>query len=140
MKVPSFAELLNSFPRSNDPLGFAGTWREEAVRVHLLPIFSDWESYYALTEDAEPVYVNDSWSSPQRFNNRRWQHIVLAQAALRYPELASLRPIRNPDDPPCPSCGGTGRVRVGETTLESMICECGGLGWIPKGSALEPPL
>jgi len=128
---------LRSVPRKNDPTGFTDTWREAAVNADLLPVYSDWETCFAITREADVVYSDGSWSNAKRLANPRYRHIVFAQAAARYPEFTKLRPLRQPSDPDCPSCHGTGRVRVGDTTYDDMICECGGLGWIPKGTALE---
>jgi hypothetical protein len=139
MAIPDFRALLASFPRPGDPIGYAGTWREAAVRRDLLPVYSDWECCYALTEEAEPVYTADSrWTDPLPLTNPRHRFIVLAQAAERYPELASLRPKRAPTDPTCKSCNGTGKSVVNGVTYEALLCECGGLGWYPAGSELGP--
>ena len=137
MKASDFYAVLRSFPRADDPLGFEGTWREAAVRAGFIPVYSDWESCFAITGDADVVHSDGSWDAPQRLTNSRFRHIVFAQASMRYPELSELRPVRQPEDPDCPSCGGTGLVRVGDMVYDNMICECGGLGWIPSGSKLE---
>ena len=107
------------------------------MRARLVPVYSDWECCYALTEGAEPVYSCDGeWTSPVPLTNIRLRFIVLAQAALRMPELAELRPVRNPGDPTCSSCQGSGIVLVGGEPAPTFICECGGLGWYPAGSEL----
>jgi len=85
-------------------------------------------------KDGEPVCSDADWGHPTRLTNPRYRHIVLAEAARRYPELASLKPLRAPSDPVCPSCKGAGGV----AHYPNLICECGNLGWIPLGSVLEP--
>jgi hypothetical protein len=107
------------------------------VSQGLLPVYADWECVYALKPDGEPVYDNEGeWRS---LTNVRHRHIVFAQAAERYPLLSQLRPQRGPEDPDCPSCGGTGEVRVpGVTDPGKLMCECGGLGWYPAGSEMGP--
>lgn len=135
--IPGFPNLLASFPIPADPLGYAGTWREAAVRHGLLPVYSDWECCYALTEKAEPVYTSDTrWTDHLPLTNERHRFIVLAQAAERYPELAFLRPKRTSADPTCKTCNGTGKRAVNGVTYEALLCECGGLGWYPTGSEL----
>jgi hypothetical protein len=138
MAIPGFRALLASFPIPGDPLGYyAGSWREAAVRHGLLPVYSDWECCYALTEGAEPVYTSDArWTDTLPLTNQRHRFIVLAQAAERYPELAFLRPKRAPADPTCRTCNGTGKRVVNGVTYEAILCECGGLGWYPAGSEL----
>ena len=135
--IPGFDSALGSFPRSNDPVAFAGTWREAAVRARLLPIYSDWTTCFALTEDGDIVHSEGTWEAPSKLANPRHRHVVLAQASLRYPELDTIRPVRQPDDPTCPSCRGTGHMRVGDKVYEEFICECGGLGWFPRGTTLQ---
>jgi hypothetical protein len=92
---------------------------------------------YALRADGEPSYNDEGrWLL---LTNPRHRHVVLGLAADRYPVLAALRPTRRPGDPDCPSCGGTGRLRVPKgVKAESFICECGGLGWFPAGTELGP--
>lgn len=138
MKIRNFDTVLRSFPRKGDPLDFEGTWREEAVRAHLIPIYSSFDTYYALTDDGNIVYCFGSWEEAQTITNTRYRHIALAQAAAQYQELCEIRPVRQADDPACRSCGGTGLVRVGDKTYDEFICECGGLGWYPKNSVLDP--
>ncbi len=120
-------------------MAFEGTWREDAVRRGFLPVYADWECSYALTADGEPVYDCESnWEHPHPLTNQRHRFVVLAQVARRYPELASLAPERGPNDPTCPSCKGTGTVRVEGKEYSNLMCECGGLGWFPTGSELGP--
>lgn len=115
-----------------------GTWREAAVRAHLIPIYSDWtETCFALTDEGDVVYSDGSWEKAERVTNARYRHIILAQAAARYPELSDIRPVRQVEDPDCRTCGGTGVVRLGGKVYDTFICECGGLGWYPENSVLE---
>jgi hypothetical protein len=139
MLILNFQAILTSLPRAGDPLGFAGTWREAAVRRGLLPVYSDWECCYAITKDAEPVYSEDTeWGVIRPLTNSRHRFVVLAQAAERFPELAHLRPTRAASDPTCPTCRGSGRVPIEADPTDTIICECGGLGWFPSGSVLGP--
>ena len=137
MKIPGFELLLRSFPRPGDDLGFHGTWRERAVEHGYLPVYSDWVQGFAINADGQAFYSeDDSWADAKKLTNPRYQHIVLAQAAAVFPELSNRRPVRNAGDPDCPSCGGAG----GAADHPEIICECGNLGWIPRGSSLEPSL
>jgi len=89
----------------------------------------------AVDEIGHVLYSGDEMSAAfTALTNDRYRHIVLAQAAARFPELAQLRPTRRPEDPVCPSCRGAGGV----AQYPQLICECGNLGWIPAGSVLEP--
>jgi hypothetical protein len=107
------------------------------VSQGLLPVYADWMCAYALKPDGAPVYSDEAEWRP--LTNARHRHIVFAQAAERYPSLSHLRPQRGLKDPDCPSCGGTGQVRLPEGTGPGVLmCECGGLGWYPAGSEMGP--
>ena len=134
MKIPGFSQLLASFPRPNDQLGYEGTWRERAIKHQLVPIYSDWVVSYAADEEGQVIATeDDEGRETGSVANIRQRHIVLALASRRFPELAKLQPVRGPNDPVCPSCKGAGGV----AQYPDLICECGNLGWVPAGSALE---
>ena len=137
MKLLGFSEEIDRLAAQRNVTGYSGTWKEQAVSQGLLPVYSDWMCSYALTAEGEPVYSDEGrWLS---LTNRRHRHIVLAQAAERYPGLSHLRPQRRPDDPDCPSCKGTGKVQLPEGVNGGVfMCDCGGLGWFPAGTELGP--
>lgn len=133
MSIRGFDQSLASVPRPNDP-EYDGTWREAAVGRRLLPVYSDWIVAYAIDEEGQLLYSEDvTWRNPAPLTNARHRHIALAQAALLYPDLAYLRPERQPEDPTCPSCRGAG----GLAQYPGLVCECGNIGWIPAGSFLD---
>lgn len=134
MAIRGFEEVLTSFPRPGDRLGYAGTWRETAALHRILPVLSDWEVAYGLT--AEGVVVSgpdDNWDPPVVVTDPIQRHAILAQAAARFPELAHLRPQRQPRDPDCSACHGVG----GLPQYPTMICVCGNLGWVPAPNHTE---
>jgi hypothetical protein len=50
--------------------------------------------------------------------------------------LASLRPVRPADAVTCPTCHGTGQPRLASgEVLTNIVCQCGGLAWIPAAEA-----
>jgi hypothetical protein len=133
MTIPGFTETLARIRSAADP----GTWKDGAIKRGLLPVYSDWECCYAIDANGQPFYSTEgTWEAPQPLSNHRHRHIVLAQTAKTYPELAHLLPQRQLGDPDCPSCGGTGVAKVGERVYPQFICECGGLGWFPANSEL----
>jgi hypothetical protein len=139
MPIPGFEEAMDRLRALREVADHSNTWKEAVLNRGLLPVYSDWECGYALDADGQPLYSSEvSWKKPEPLTNPRHRHIVWAQAAKRYAELAHLRPQRQQEDPSCPSCSGTGVVTVGDQTYPEFICECGGLGWFPVGSALGP--
>jgi hypothetical protein len=110
---------------------------DELVQRSVLPVLTHWESY-ALSPNGEPLTKEgDEW---RPVTNSLHRHIVLARAAVRYPLLAYLRPVRGPNDPDCLDCGGTGNVPMaieGSGPLK-VVCRCGGLGWSPADAEWGP--
>lgn len=131
MAIQGFAEVLASYPRPGDPLGYSGSWRENAVLERLVPVSSDWVVCYALTSDGAPVSSDgNDWGHAVTVTDPRQRNAILAQAAIRFPELAHLRPHRRATDVDCPTCNGKG----GFPKYPALICECGNLGWVPGAS------
>ena len=114
--------------------------RAVAAKHGLLPILMDWTAFVGLSPEGEMKWVNyDAPHDPRGIETteaavslQRLRHLALIQGAGRYPELAFLRPERTSDSVECPSCHGTGVPLIsGKAAPHSVVCECGGLGWIP---------
>jgi hypothetical protein len=105
-----------------------------AVREHeALPLFFGWTQTLAIRADGALVrWTVEEWPAAQEFDERTWVNVALVQGAARYPELASLIPTRPPDAETCPTCRGQGVIPGAPS---SVICTCGGTGWLPP---LEP--
>lgn len=110
-------------------------WASLARRHSVLPIFGDFMGFWALSESGQLMFIPDEDHSriepveglPQE---RHLIHAALAQAALRFPALASFCPQRTAADQLCTKCDGLGRL---PGVPENVLCECGGAGWIPMG-------
>jgi len=136
MAIRGFDEILASFPRPGDRLGWAGTWREKAVLQGILPVFSDWETGYGLNANGEVLgSPDDVWARAGIVTDPVQRNAVMAQASIHFPELAYLRPERQPGDPDCTTCHGVG----GFPQYPTMTCVCGNLGWVPAGQRTESP-
>ena len=110
------------------------TWHDHARDRGYVPVMDlNWERLYAI-DYAGRVFSStlDDWSTAAEENDPWTRHIVLAQAALRNPEMAWARPVRREGDADCAECGGTGA-----RANSRQMCVCGGLGWLPHG--LAPP-
>ncbi|HEY7914065.1 MAG TPA: hypothetical protein VIG62_19295, partial [Blastocatellia bacterium] len=66
-------------------------------------------------------------------DNARMVNVALFQGSLTYPEIKSLIPSRPADAEDCPYCSGE-VVDQNKLEQQSIICYCGGLGWVPRES------
>jgi hypothetical protein len=104
---------------------------DDAREAGCTPVYADWCASYSLDAAGRPITsANGSWRDGEVVRDPVLRNCILAQASIRYPELAYIRPVRGADDPPCKSCGGTGKLQV----AADVICPCGGLGWVPVGA------
>ena len=65
-------------------------------------------------------------------HDRNLVHAARASAAERFPSISGLRPERGPNARTCPGCGGTGRLSAYADRFKFLVCQCGGLGWLPE--------
>ena len=94
--------------------------------------YTDWVGIFTVDPDGAVYFAERVDLADQvRVDDARLQNAARLAAAERVPALAHLRPVRGADDPDCPSCGGTGRLRLPPEAEGKIICECGGLGWLP---------
>jgi hypothetical protein len=113
--------------------------RAIAAEVRLLPAMLDAGGCLGLRPSGE--VASFLWDEPQRLRTEggeRIRNLAYHQAALKYPGLALLVPRRPPDAVVCSYCGGSGRCGgLPDRLADSVICFCGGLGWLPRSLA-EP--
>jgi hypothetical protein len=101
-----------------------------------VPVWADWVGGFGLLPDGQVVFLpHKSAAPPEAVLEPHLRHVTYLAASRRYPEFASLAPRRGPDDPTCPSCGGTGHVAMpdGTPAPPTLVCFCGGSGWLPAG-------
>lgn len=139
MLVSLFSRLFRWHrPGSPASIEWEGAFRERG----LLPVWADWVGAFGLTPDHDVVYIEHGGrADPQPVAEPHLRHVTLFNASRRYPDLARLAPERAPEDPTCPSCGGTGVVRQldGRPAPDNIVCFCGGMGWLPAGyDAVRP--
>ena len=110
-------------------------WEDAAKRMDQRAVYADWMCIYTIAEDGITYYsARVDLTDQAQLTDAKHINIVRHLAAERYPELAHIEPLRTPDDPDCSSCGGTGVPDLpAEVPRDRIICECGGLGWIPAG-------
>ena len=111
-------------------------------RLELRHVWNNFFGHYALTPTNDIVFLADyalspheGVASPERVEDPHARRVTYIWAALRYPDLAHLMPQREPGDPMCPDCGGSGALPPfsKEVGPEGLPCWCAGLGWLPDG-------
>ena len=110
-----------------------------AAELNVLPITLNFSSCYAIRPSGEVILLdfdeNDVYGLIEMELDPRIRALVLCQGAKRYPELKELKPERPERAHECPTCNGTGVDPINQTLgfdKESIVCYCGGLGWLPK--------
>lgn len=117
---------------AHDPLDL----RVVVAKFGVLPLIMDMGGCFALRANGE--VVSFAWDEPHQLavvSDERLRNVALCQGSLKYPELAAAVPRRTPDSIDCPSCGGTGTLPIAGKNVANVVCFCGGLGWVPSGSA-----
>jgi hypothetical protein len=115
--------------------------RKLASELSVLPMMLDMGGCYAIRPDGE--IISFSWDEPFKLDiekDARIQRLVLASGVKKYPELKNLLPTRPDEAIECSSCNGTGVDRfVAEHGLdpETIVCFCGGLGWLLEGEEIN---
>lgn len=115
--------------RSPDPNGL----REAAAKLGALPIFWDAGGCFALRPDGVIVsFLWDERDAVRVEDDPRVRNVALFRGSKKYPELEALI-VKPAGAALCPHCGGTGRepTAVKLNLEDSIVCYCGGLGWLP---------
>src|SRR5687767_2256571 len=97
-------------------------WRDHARPPGLWPVTNSFGSVYAVTADGEVVGSEfTDFRTRIVVTNARERNWVLFEASQRYPELAHLCPIRQPDDVTCPQCAGSGKLPL-PPEFDNIVC------------------
>ena len=110
--------------------------RAAVARTHVLPLCFDWSGFLGLRPEGQVVSVlyDDESGEYEIIHEERVRNLGLCQGTKRYPDLPFLLPVQPPDAVECSDCRGTGRLAFPqgrEHLSETIICYCGGLGWLP---------
>ncbi len=114
--------------------------RKIASELNVLPIYPDWSGAFGIRPNGE--FFSFSYEKPYEIKtayNQREINSVLFQAVKNYSELQELMPVRTPDSIECPDCDGTGNYKKfadHEVLSKTVVCFCGGLGWLPNENKL----
>jgi hypothetical protein len=108
----------------------------EYLRLHVshhrvLPILVDWTGFWGLRADGEIWLIDtEDGREPVREFDERLRRVALCKGAKKYPELQPLVPDRPQGAMDCPHCVGTGRIDAPGVPPDTIVCYCGGLGWL----------
>lgn len=110
-------------------------WLRDAREAGLYAGYADWMGVMAVDESAEVWFIphGETWAAKKRVAELEIRHAVRAQAAKRYPRVKALRYNSPPEHDICPTCDGTGTPHLPPSLRYRVVCQCGGLGWIPRG-------
>ena len=118
----------------------ARAWETGPTARGLYPAYCDWVGGLAVDAAGE-VWFSEGpaeWTAPMRVEEPEIRHAALGVAVGRHKAIAHLRPERGPNDPTCPTCKGKGYpAQLPPNQRYWILCQCGGLGWIPHGGG--PP-
>jgi hypothetical protein len=123
-------DLIESLPIEGVamPDGLASIARQ----IGLLPVAWDMGGCFALAPTGE--VVSWAWDEEDRRSlelDALDRHRVLFQGAARYARLRPFLPARAADAQVCPGCKGSGRPVGIPSSIENIVCTCGGAGWLP---------
>jgi hypothetical protein len=131
--------IAESYPDSNN-------LREIVAKFRILPLSLHWGGGWAIRTDGEVVFF--SYDEPHELkieDDTRIRNMALFQGSKKYPELKEYVPERLSNAVDCPHCKGTGipaeireyaKESGKEHLLDTLVCYCGGLGWLPEGCHL----
>ncbi len=109
-----------------------------AIRFEGLPVLRDWGGCFLLRPDLSIMAAAWDGSDFRLEEDPVFRNTVLLRASSEFEELRGLKPVREPDSPICPMCQGSGVVpRLPPELADSIVCYCGGLGWLPAGADLD---
>lgn len=108
-----------------------GGLRPIVERLAVLPLFFNWDDFYAIRLDGQVMVVG--WGPPyeMRLADARETNLALFQGTSKYPALCLLIPPRPLGSSHCSYCNGRGNFSHFSLPLKEMVCYCGGLGWLP---------
>lgn len=116
----------------SEALGVSDQDRAALRALRVLPLVWELGAGFVLNEKGI-VLQYDGGDKLAVCADLRTANVALMSAARFVPELTSF--IKRPAATTvCPCCLGSGRApNAPVTPLESFVCFCGGLGWIPDG-------
>jgi hypothetical protein len=109
-------------------------WLKAPVREHgFLPLYIGWLAVLGVRPDGSFVrYGTVDGTEPGVLRSLRdgfYQRLAVCEGAKRYAELRALLPSQPTTAVTCETCRGSGCIEA----LPTVICSCGGTGWVIPG-------
>lgn len=128
--------LIDGYDGGDASAETAAELRRIARTLGGLPIHLDSGGFSLLRPDLEIWLVTWEGVVVERSVDPAVRNVVLNEASKRYGELGFLKPEEQPESKLCPVCMGTGKPPgIPEEIARTVVCKCGGLGWIPPESS-----
>jgi hypothetical protein len=111
-----------------------------AERYQVLPLYVGWTAFYGLRLDGEIVLVpTEEEGNPQPEFDERLRRMAIFRGTKKYPDLKPLVPERPADALSCTHCEGWGRIDIPGIEADTLVCYCGGLGWLTQEEVRAEP-
>ena len=123
------AKLIEDYGKTGDA---PPELRRLVTQENVLPLYGDMGGVLTIAADGEiRSFLWDDTLHGQIEFDPRIKNVALFQGSKKYPELEVLIE-KPPDAQVCSYCQGSGIAPFAEELgKESIVCYCGGLGWVP---------
>ena len=109
-----------------------------AERHQVLPIYVGWDGLYGLRVDGEIVLVpTEEEGDAQPDVEERLRRMAIFRGSKKYPVLKQLVPERPGGALDCSYCEGRGQIDIRGVEADTIVCYCGGLGWLTQEEVLS---
>jgi hypothetical protein len=97
----------------------------------LIPIEQSAEGWFCLASDGAILHCDEGGDHRENINARAQAIAFIGKLIVAVPLATAFLPGIG-DVGLCPSCEGLGKVKgLPDTLVGQVVCQCGGLGWIP---------
>jgi hypothetical protein len=119
-----FDEIISSLSKRLGTDAESDDVRAAAKLTGGVPVYADIGGILIVLTDGRVVHFDPDTHIVTPVTDTKWRRVALANAARKFPELATLLPARPTDARSCTVCGGTGVL------LGANCGSCSGLGWV----------
>jgi hypothetical protein len=100
----------------------------------------DWAGFFGLQPDGEVLVVPTEEEGEAKIEiDGRAKRIAVYRGTKKYPELKQLVPARPINAFDCHHCEGHGEINLPGIEPDTIVCYCGGLGWLTQEEVASEP-